>query len=82
MAVLASLAAVLAAYQPAHHAFGPFADHLEDLRYELEPLAAAGVLHKSLGLFLSELVGGEAAACTCDHRRLEGAVDRSPRSRS
>lgn len=56
----ASLAAVLAAYQPTQHAFGPFADHLEDLRYELEPLAAAGVLHKPPGLCLSELVDGAA----------------------
>jgi DNA-binding winged helix-turn-helix (wHTH) protein len=56
----ASLAAVLAAYQPAQNAFGPFADHLEDLQAELESLATAGALHKPLGHCLSELVEGAA----------------------
>jgi len=53
-----SLASVLAAYQPTQQAFGPFADHLEDLCYELEPLDAAGAFDKPLGLCLKELADG------------------------
>jgi hypothetical protein len=54
----ASLAAVLADYQPIQHAIGLFADHREDLRYELEPPEAACVLHKRLSLCLKERADG------------------------
>lgn len=46
------LAAVLASYQPAQHAFGPFADHLSDLGYELDSLNVSGLLPKLVDMLL------------------------------
>ena len=53
-----SLAVTLSAYQPKQHAFGPFADHLEDLHDEVEQIEAAGAFPKPLSISLKELADG------------------------